>query len=274
MWRGRPRPRLLIPLPEFAGEGARATQGRAKLAGAALDFNSSLGYLPLGYLPVLDSSSIVVIDAVVKQFGRFAALRGVSAEFAAGRMYAILGDNGAGKTTLLRTLAGLVQPTRGSVRILGSTDLRAICRQLGYMAHPSLLYDEMSGMENLRYFGRLYAIADDQRGAATMKAVDLEPTLLRPVAQYSQGMRQRLSLARALLNDPEVLLLDEPFSNVDTRSAHAMVELLAQMRTAGKTVFVVTHQAALLEGAADEFVWMEAGQITRRSPQLHAPETK
>jgi len=274
VWRGRPRPRLLIPLPEFAGEGARATQGRAKLAGAALDFNSSLGYLPLGYLPVLDSSSIVVIDAVVKQFGRFAALRGVSAEFAAGRMYAILGDNGAGKTTLLRTLAGLVQPTRGSVRILGSTDLRAICRQLGYMAHPSLLYDEMSGMENLRYFGRLYAIADDQRGAATMKAVDLEPTLLRPVAQYSQGMRQRLSLARALLNDPEILLLDEPFSNVDTRSAHAMVELLAQMRTAGKTVFVVTHQAALLEGAADEFVWMEAGQITRRSPQLHAPETK
>jgi len=274
VWRGRPRPRLLIPLPEFAGEGARATQGRAKLAGAALDFNSSLGYLPLGYLPVLDSSSIVVIDAVVKQFGRFAALRGVSAEFAAGRMYAILGDNGAGKTTLLRTLAGLVQPTRGSVRILGSTDLRAICRQLGYMAHPSLLYDEMSGMENLRYFGRLYAIADDQRGAATMKAVDLEPTLLRPVAQYSQGMRQRLSLARALLNDPEILLLDEPFSNVDTRSARAMVELLAQMRTAGKTVFVVTHQAALLEGAADEFVWMEAGQITRRSPQLHAPETK
>src|SRR5437588_8043310 len=93
---------------------------------------------------------IISVNGLVKQFGRFAALRGVSAEFAAGRLYAILGDNGAGKTTLLRVLAGLVQPTRGSIRILGSTDVRAVCGQLGYMAHPSLLYDEMSGIENLR----------------------------------------------------------------------------------------------------------------------------
>ncbi len=99
-----------------------------------------------------------------------------------------------------------------------------------------------------------------------MTAVGLDPTLTRPVAQYSQGMRQRLSLARALLNDPKILLLDEPFSNVDVRSARAMVALLAQMRDAGKTIFVVTHQASLLEGAADEFVWMEAGQITQSQP--------
>ena len=77
-------------------------------------------------------------------------------------------------------------------------------------------------------------------------------------------MRQRMSLARALLNDPKILLLDEPFSNVDIRSAHEMVGLLTEMRSAGKTIFVVTHQAALLEKAADEFVWMEAGQIVRR----------
>ena len=103
-----------------------------------------------------------------------------------------------------------------------------------------------------------------------MTAVGLDPGLTRPVAQYSQGMRQRLSLARAVLNDPKILLLDEPFSNVDVRSARAMVTLLAQMRDAGKTIFVVTHQAALLEGAADEFVWMEAGQITHRSQRTAA----
>ena len=102
----------------------------------------------------------------------------------------------------------------------------------------------------------------------------LDPRLTRPVAQYSQGMRQRLSLARALLNDPKILLLDEPFSNVDVRSARAMVALLAQMRDTGKTIFVVTHQAALLEGAADEFVWMEAGQITHRSRELQPVETR
>ena len=222
----------------------------------------------------MDSAPVIVITSLVKQFGRFAALRGVNAEFAAGRLYTILGDNGAGKTTLLRALAGLVQPTRGRIQILGTTNLRTVCSELGYMAHPSLLYDEMSGMENLRYFARLYGLTDDKTNAPAMTAVDLDPALARPVAQYSQGMRQRLSLARALLNDPKILLLDEPFSNVDVRSASAMVSLLAQMRTAGKTIFVVTHQASLLQGAADEFVYMEAGQITSRSHELREAQAR
>ena len=219
---------------------------------------------PEGYA----ASSAVIVTNLIKQFGRFAALRGVTAEFAAGRLYAILGDNGAGKTTLLRTLAGLSQPTRGSISLFGSKDVRAVCAQVGYMAHPSLLYDEMSGMENLRYFARLYGIKDPRRCADVIRAVKLDPGLERPVGQYSQGMRQRMSLARALLNDPRILLLDEPFSNVDIRSAREMVGLLVEMRNAGKTLFVVTHQAALLEKAADEFVWMEAGQIVRREPSL------
>jgi len=218
----------------------------------------------------------VVVTDLVKQFGRFAALRGVNAEFAPSRLHAILGDNGAGKTTLLRAMAGLTPPTRGSISMLGTTDLRSVCGQLGYMAHPSLLYDEMSGMENLGYFARLYGInRNDKRCADMIRAVKLDPSLTRPVGQYSQGMRQRMSLARALLNDPKILLLDEPFSNVDVRSAREMVTLLTGLRDAGKTIFVVTHQASLLEGAADEFIWMEAGQIVSRTPDLHAAsETK
>jgi ABC-type multidrug transport system ATPase subunit len=212
--------------------------------------------------------SAVTVTGLVKQFGRFAALRSVTAEFASGRLYAILGDNGAGKTTLLRIIAGLTPPTRGSISILGTTDLRSVCSQLGYMAHPSLLYDEMSGMENLRYFARLYDVTDNERCAQTIQAVKLDPSLVRPVGQYSQGMRQRMSLARALLNDPKILLLDEPFSNVDARSSRDMVSLLARLRDSGKTIFVVTHQASLLEGAADEFVWMEAGQIISRTSDL------
>jgi ABC-type multidrug transport system ATPase subunit len=217
------------------------------------------------------ASPIIVVTDLVKQFGRFAALRGVSASFDPGRMYAILGDNGAGKTTLLRTIAGLNRPTRGTVSMLGSSDLRAVCREFGYMAHPSLLYDEMSGLENLRYFAQLYGISDEARCHAVITAVGLDPTLERPVGQYSQGMRQRMSLARALLNNPQILLLDEPFSNVDLRSARDMVQLLASMRNAGKTIFVVTHQASLLEGAADEFVWMQHGRIASRSPH-YSPE--
>ena len=211
--------------------------------------------------------SAITANNLVKQFGRFAALRGVTAEFEAGTFHVILGDNGAGKTTLLRALAGLAHPTRGTVSILGKTPQQA-CRDLGYMAHPSLLYDEMSGMENLRYFARLYDIAGDERCARVIRAVGLDPELSRPVGKYSQGMRQRMSLARAILHDPKILLLDEPFSNVDVQSAREMVNLLKGMRDAGKTIFLVTHQAVLLEGVADEFVWMQAGQIVDRTSSL------
>ena len=208
--------------------------------------------------------STITFRNVIKQFGRFAALRGVSAEFDAGGFHAILGDNGAGKTTLLRALAGLANPTQGSIFIFGKSP-REACRDIGYMAHPSLLYDEMSGMENLRYFSGLYGFTEDARCEQAIRAVGLDPGLTRAVGQYSQGMRQRMSLARAILHDPKVLLLDEPFSNVDVQSARAMVGLLRSMRDAGKTIFVVTHQALLLEGVANEFVWMQAGQIVDRT---------
>ena len=217
--------------------------------------------------------TVITVSNLIKQFGRFAALRGVTADFSAGKLYAILGDNGAGKTTLLRTLAGLSQPSSGEVTILlGAKTFHDICQQVGYMAHPSLLYDEMSGMENLEYFARLYGIADTTRCAEVIRAVGLDPDLARPVGQYSQGMRQRMSLARALLNDPKILLLDEPFSNVDIHSATEMVRLLARTRDQGKTIFVVTHQASLLEKVADEFIWMDYGKIVDRTHKLKRSE--
>ena len=219
------------------------------------------------------AAGIISVSNLVKQFGRFAALRGVTAEFDTGRFYAILGDNGAGKTTLLRALAGLADPSSGTVSILGQKPRQA-CREIGYMAHPSLLYDEMSGMENLRYFARLYNISGDDRCQHVIRSVGLDPRLARPVGKYSQGMRQRMSLARAILHDPRILLLDEPFSNVDVHSAREMVGLLKVMRDGGKTIFVVTHQAALLEGVADEFVWIQAGHIVDRTRRLTADHSE
>ncbi|MGA9389850.1 MAG: ABC transporter ATP-binding protein [Candidatus Sulfotelmatobacter sp.] len=223
--------------------------------------------------PEIPAAGIISVRNLIKQFGRFAALRGVEAEFAGGQFHVILGDNGAGKTTLLRAMAGLANPTRGTISILGKKPQDA-CREVGYMAHPSLLYDEMSGMENLRYFARLYDIPGDERCEQVIRAVGLEAELSRPVGKYSQGMRQRMSLARAILHDPRILLLDEPFSNVDVHSAREMVGLLKGMRDAGKTIFVVTHQAPLLEGVADEFVWMRAGQIVDRTSNLTSGLTR
>ena len=221
-----------------------------------------------------DITHAVIADALIKQFGRFAALRGVSGEFSSGKLYVILGENGAGKTTLLRIIAGLSYPTRGNISVLGSRNVKEVRAQIGYMAHPSLLYDEMTGMENLHYFAGLYGIQQPSNSATRCRevitSVKLDPDLDRHVGQYSQGMRQRMSLARALLNDPKLLLLDEPFSNVDSRSAKEMAGLLAQLRNRGKTLFVVTHQPALLAEVADEFVWMESGRIVKRGPSLQA----
>src|SRR6266568_9678065 len=215
------------------------------------------------------TSVAVVANGLIKQFGRFAALRGVTAEFASGKLCVILGENGAGKTTLLRIIAGLAQPTRGTTSVLGAKNVKEVCSQIGYMAHPSLLYDETSGLENLTYFAGLYGIGTS-RCREVISAVKLDPDLARQVGQYSQGMRQRMSLARALLNDPRLLLLDEPFSNVDSRSAQEMAGLLGQLRDRGKTLLVVTHQPGLLESVADEFVWMEQGKIVDRTSKLRA----
>jgi ABC-type multidrug transport system ATPase subunit len=210
------------------------------------------------------STPVLILKDLTKLFGRFAALRAVSAEFAAGRLYVVLGDNGAGKSTLLRAIAGLTRPTHGEIQVLGSTEVRSVTSRIGCMAHAPLLYDEMDAMENLRYSARLYGIRDAAVCERTIRIVGLDPTLARRVGQYSQGMRQRLSLARAILNEPELLLLDEPFSNVDIVSAREMVRLLGQMRHAGKTIFVVTHQPMLLDGVADESVVMSTGQIVAR----------
>jgi len=216
------------------------------------------------------SSPVILLENLVKFFGRFAALRDISASFAGGRLYVVVGDNGAGKSTLLRVVAGLMEPSQGSFSILGSKQVREVAHRVGYMGHAPLLYDELSGMENLRYFAGLYGIHDDEVCRNSMLTVGLDPDLNRRIGQYSQGMRQRLSLARAVLHDPELILLDEPFSNVDVHSARDMAAVLGRVRDQGKTIFVVTHQAPLMEGVADEFVHMSAGKIVAREEVSHS----
>ena len=221
-------------------------------------------------------SPAITLENLVKFFGRFAALRGITAEFAPGRLYVVLGDNGAGKSTLLRILAGLMEPTQGKVTVLGASRIRDIAHRTGYMAHAPLLYDELSAIENLRYFAGLYGLNGDRVCREAMQMVGLDPGLARRVGQYSQGMRQRLSLARAVLHHPELMLLDEPFSNVDVHSAREMAAVLGRVRDSGKTIFVVTHQATLTEAVADEFVHMSAGLIDsreelRRASSMPAP---
>ena len=191
----------------------------------------------------------------------------VSASFVSGKLYAILGGNGAGKSTLLRIIAGLARPTRGRVTLFGSTEIQQSLSRIGYMGHAPLLYDEFSGAENLEYFGALYGSQAASRSnvESALQMVGLDANLNRRTSAYSQGMRQRLALARAMVHDPELLLLDEPFSNVDVASTQTMASLLGKLRDRGKTIFVVTHQAEILKAIADESVTLQDGQLIARN---------
>ena len=173
------------------------------------------------------------------------------------------GENGAGKSTLLRMIAGLSEPTEGKIHLFGIPNRQAL-DHMGYMAHAPLLYDELSGMENLRFFAQLYGMNSDAPLASAMERVGLDPKLERRVGQYSQGMRQRLSLARAIFHEPRLLLLDEPFSNVDPDSALQIAKLLAGMRSSGATILLVTHQVGLLSNLADEYLMLSHGQLVDR----------
>ena len=218
----------------------------------------------------------VSLQSVSKIYGAFSAVRNLSLTLPAGSATVVLGENGAGKSTLLRLLAGLTEPTQGTLSVLGSTpDL--LRGRIAYMSHAPMLYDELSALENLLYFASLHT----QRGVCAcsagspemaLRAVGLDPALKRPVGQYSQGMRQRTSLARVLQTDPELLLLDEPFSNLDVGSAHQMVDLLADFLTwshpgGARTIILTTHQAHLAAPLAHLTLTMRQGTLASLQPR-------
>ena len=210
----------------------------------------------------------VQLTNLSKMFGTFPAVRNLNLTLPRNTITVILGENGAGKSTLLRLLAGLAAPTHGKLEIFGLTPYQLRGR-IAYMSHAPMLYDELSARENLDYFAALHQAAGDCGCSASpemaLRAVTLDPHLTRPVAQYSQGMRQRASLARVLQTDPELLLLDEPFSNLDVQSAQAIVELLTDFRTwpspRGRTIVLTTHQAHLATPIADRVLTLARGSL-------------
>jgi heme ABC exporter ATP-binding subunit CcmA len=211
--------------------------------------------------PSTPSIAIARLDSVSRLFGSFAALKQITADFARGRCYVLLGENGAGKSTLLRILAGLLRPSAGTVTVFDGIDPHEARHRIGYMSHALMLYDELTAVENLDYFRSLYVDVECLTPEVALRQVGLDPALPRKVGQYSQGMRQRTSLARVLLSQPELLLLDEPFSNMDVESVAQMVQLLARLRNGSRTILLTTHQRELAAPIADQTLRLRAGRI-------------
>jgi heme exporter protein A len=193
---------------------------------------------------------MIQVRGLTKSFGRTAVLRGLDLDVGEGECLALVGPNGAGKTTLLRILAALSKPTAGTVQVAG-IDLQEGAiparRQIGFLSHEPLLYGDLSAEENLRFYGQMYDVPNlSERVSFMLRQVDLDRSRRALVRTFSRGMKQRLSIARALLHDPPVLLLDEPYTGLDRRSAVMLDTVLqsAGMQEGGensRTVVLTTH---------------------------------
>jgi len=193
-------------------------------------------------VPALSS---VEVRGLVKSFGGKVALDGVDLDVGEGEFLTLVGPNGAGKTTLIRILATLTRPTRGSVRVAGYDLAREGAearRHIGLASHQTLLYGDLSAEENLRFYGRMYEVPElEERITALLQRVGLDHRRHDPVRTFSRGMQQRLSIARALLHDPAILLLDEPYTGLDQQAAEVLREVLAALLGRARTVLMTTH---------------------------------
>ena len=209
------------------------------------------------------SAAALEIDRVWKYYGDFPALRDIQLNIEPGSTVALLGRNGAGKTTLLRIVAGLSKASEGTVHIQGaSVREQATRRRIGVLGHGISLYDELSATENLVLFAKLYGLAEPEKTAlAWLERTGLDRVRDGLVREFSRGMRQRLAVARAFMHEPEVLLLDEPFTALDDRAIAVLQALLAEAHAAGRTIVLSTHQLREALALATHVALIQRGQL-------------
>jgi heme ABC exporter ATP-binding subunit CcmA len=213
-----------------------------------------------------------------KLYGDFPAVQNLTFDVAAGEFVGLLGRNGAGKTTLLKMLALLTRPSAGELKFssggasfLSGEDDAALRGRIGLLGHNTFLYDELSAEENLRFYASLYGLAPGGNGQpglipAMLERVGLERFTRELVRNFSRGMRQRLSIARLFLPEPELILLDEPFNGLDDRATELLEAMLAQATAAGRTIVLCTHQLDLALKHASRLLILERGKAAFLGP--------
>jgi heme exporter protein A len=210
----------------------------------------------------------ISFEGVEKRFGMRLALRGITLSIAPGEFVALVGANGSGKTTLLRIAALLSRPSGGTIRIAGegTQSLAAIRARCGLVSHATLLYDELTAEENLLFFARLYDLPNAHATCvASLDRVGLSPRARDLVRTFSRGMRQRLSLARALLTAPRLLLLDEPATGLDPAGQFWLGKEVARLHVEGCTILMSTHGNNEAQSAVTRAIRLVAGSIVEDS---------
>ncbi len=212
-----------------------------------------------GDSPALESEDIQ------KSFGHFTALAGVTLTFQRSEFVALFGRNGAGKTTFLKIAATLMRASHGNLRI-GGADIKeqpeTVRRQIGFLSHNTYLYRDLNPIENLRFFARLYGIHDaESRISALLTRVGLKRRMNDPVRSFSRGLNQRLGIARVMLHDPSLILLDEPYTGLDANAVEMLNTMLDEAVGAGKTIILTTHDLELGLRAATRAAIIDRGKI-------------
>lgn len=208
---------------------------------------------------------MITVHHLVKRFGLKTVLRDLDFEVQPGEFVALLGPNGAGKTTFLRILASLSRPTLGEVHVAGYRlphHAAAVRARLGVVTHLPLLYGDLTAEENLRFYARLYGLhPDEPRITQVLQLAGLEARRRDLVRTYSRGMQQRLAIARAVLHDPEVLLMDEPYTGLDQDASTMLDGVLRSVTAQGRTVVMTSHDLARAEDLATRFDILSRGRI-------------
>jgi ABC-2 type transport system ATP-binding protein len=210
---------------------------------------------------------LIEAEGLTKRFGTFTAVRGVSLRVESRRILALLGPNGAGKTTTVRMLTSILKPTAGRAAIAGYDtvrDAQQVRRLVGLLTELPGLYGRMDALQYLDFFGKLQGVGRaerTQRSERLLKRFDIWEARHRPIGTYSKGMRQKMALARALIHEPAVIILDEPTSAMDPASAKLVRDQILELRADGRTVIVCTHNLAEAEALADQVAIIKAGEI-------------
>jgi heme exporter protein A len=222
------------------------------------------------------SANAVVARDVRKTFEFKPVLRGISLTIPACVTVALLGPNGAGKTTLLRILATLARPSAGEVTLDGldlRRDAQSIRQRIGYLGHQPMLYEELTAEENLDFFARMYGLQDRRaRAGALLERVGLRHKAKDRVRDLSRGQTQRLALARSLLHEPNLLLLDEPDAGLDEQGVALLEVILRERAARGQTTILTTHDLAWGLRVADSAVALVAGRVTYDGPATLSPD--